>query len=313
MLIWLCLFVGFIVVLWLSSNRVLVEVKKIARAFRVSEIAVTLLVLSIFASLPEFLISALAALDSRSDVSLGTVVGSNIFTLLVVLGLAAIIRPFHVKMVIEERDSVWMLLSSAVILIFVPDGISRLEGVFLMLLYFPYIFSVYLNEKKKRTSISVQPGKKSKKWREVFILVGAIFVMLVSAEIVLRSGLKVAEIVNVPTLVMGLILMGIGTSIPETAIGISSALKKKTDITLGDVYGTNIFTCLFILGVCAIIQPIPVSADVQTFILPFFIFATIILQLFFSTHHRVGRLEGIILIVIYFYFALATLNILPKP
>jgi cation:H+ antiporter len=291
----------------------LVGVKRIALAFGMSEIAVTLLVLSIFASLPEFLISTLAALKNNSDVSLGTVVGSNVFTLLVVLGLAAIIRPFHVKMVIEERDSVWMLLSSAVILIFVPDGISRLEGSIMLLLYFPYIFSVYLKEKKKGTSVSGVTKKKPEKWKEGFILVGAIFVMLVSAEIVLRSGLKVAAIIHVPTLVIGLILMGIGTSIPETAIGISSALKKKTDITLGDVYGTNIFTCLFILGVCAIIHPIPVSADVQTFILPFFIFSTIILQLFFSTHHRVGRLEGILLIIFYTYFALATLNILPKP
>jgi cation:H+ antiporter len=313
LLIWLCLFVVFVIILWLSSNRVLVGVKRIARAFGVSEIAVTLLVLSIFASLPEFLISALAALNNSSEVSLGTVVGSNIFTLLVVLGLAAIIRPFHVKMVIEERDSVWMLLSSAVILIFVPGGISRLEGFFLVLLYFPYISSVYLSEKKKRTSVSVGGRKKSKKWKEVFILVSSLFIMLASAEVVLRSGMKLSAKIHIPTLVMGLVLMGIGTSIPETAIGISSALKKKTDITLGDVYGTNIFTCLFILGVCAIIQPIPVSADVQTFILPFFIFSTIILQLFFSTHHRVGRLEGIMLIIVYSYFALATLNILPKP
>jgi len=115
-LIWICLFVIFVIILWLSSNRVLIGVKKIALAFGVSEIAVTLLVLSIFASLPEFLISTMAALKNSSAVSLGTVVGSNIFTLLVVLGLAAIIRPFHVKMVIEERDSVWMLLSSAAIL-----------------------------------------------------------------------------------------------------------------------------------------------------------------------------------------------------
>lgn len=303
----------FVIILWLSSNRVLVGVKKIAHAFGVSEIAVTLLVLSIFASLPEFMISTLAALNDSSDVSLGTVVGSNIFTLLVVLGLAAIIRPFHVKMVIEERDSVWMLLSSAVILIFVPGGISRLEGILLLLLYFPYISSVYLREKKKRTSASVRTRKKSKKWKEVFILVCATFIMLASAQIVLTSGLRLSAKIHIPTLVMGLVLMGIGTSIPETAIGISSALKKKTDITLGDVYGTNIFTCLFILGVCAIIQPIAVSADVQSFVLPFFIFATIILQLFFSSHHRVGRLEGILLILVYSYFALATLNILPKP
>jgi cation:H+ antiporter len=108
-------------------------------------------------------------------------------------------------------------------------------------------------------------------------------------------------------------LIGIGTSIPETAIGISSALKKKTDITLGDVYGTNIFTCLFLLGVCATIQSIPASIEVQTFVLPFFVFSTIILQLFFSTNHKVGRLEGVLLITIYLYFALATLNLLPKP
>ncbi len=313
MFLWIFLFVVFIIVLWQSSNRVLLGVKRIARAFGVSEIAVTLLALSILASFPEFLVSGIAALKHTSDVSLGTVLGSNIFTLLVVLGLAAIIRPFHVKMVIEERDSVWLLLSSAVILIFMPGGISRWEGILLVILYFPYIFSVYLRERRKRTKVSAQTRGSLKKGKEVFLLVGIAFIMLVSAEVVLRSGLKLSEILHVPKLVMSLVLIGIGASIPETAIGISSALKKKTDITLGDVYGTNIFTCLFILGVCAIIHPIPSSVQVQTFILPFFIFSNIVLQLFFSTSHKVGRVEGILLIILYIYFALATLNLLPKP
>lgn len=313
MLIWIGLFLVSVVILWQSSNRVLVGVKRIARAFGFSEIAVTLLVLSVLASLPEFLISALAALNHTSDVSLGTIVGSNIFTLLVVLGLAAIIRPFHVKMVIEERDSVWMLLSSAVILIFISGGISRLEGVFLLLLYLPYIFSVYQREKRKKAGKIAAAVKNAKKWKEAIILVFVTSIMLGSAQAVLWSGLKLSARIHIPALLMGLILIGIGTSIPETAIGISSALKKKTDITLGDVYGTNIFTCLFILGVCAIIQPIPVSSDVQMFILPFFIFSTIILQLFFSAHHRIGRLEGVLLIIFYVYFALASLNILPRP
>lgn len=313
MLLWSFLLLLFLIILWQSSNQVLIRVKRIARVFGVSEIAVTLLALSVLASLPEFLVSVLAALKHTSDISLGTVVGSNIFTLLVVLGLAAIIRPFHVKMVIEERDSVWMLLSSAVILIFVPDGISRRDGIILVILYFPYIYSVYSRERRKRKKASARTRGKLKKWKETFILVLATFIMLASAEVVLRSGLKLAVIVHIPKLVMGLVLMGIGASIPETAIGILSALKKKTDITLGDVYGTNIFTCLFILGVCAIIHPIPTSAQVQTFILPFFIFSTIILQLFFSTGHKVGRMEGILLIIIYLYFALATLNLLPKP
>lgn len=303
----------FLIILWQSSNQVLIRVKRIARTFNISEIAVTLLGLSVLASLPEFLVSALAALKKTSDVSLGTVVGSNIFTLLVVLGLAALIRPFHVKMVIEERDSIWMLLSSAVILIFVPGGIERWEGALLMLLYFPYIYSVYLREKRSKAKVTVQKARKLKRGKEVLILIGVMFIMLISAEIVLRSGLKLSTIIHIPKIVMGLVLIGIGTSIPETAIGISSALKKKTDITLGDVYGTNIFTCLFILGVSAVISPVPVSAQVQTFILPFFIFSTIILQLFFSTGHKVGRVEGALLIIIYLYFALAALNVLPTP
>ena len=313
MLIWIGLFLVSIVVLWQSSNRVLTGVRRIARAFGISEIAVTLLVLSILASLPEFLISAIAALNHTSDVSLGTIVGSNIFTLLVVLGLAALIRPFHVKMVIEERDSVWMLLSSAVILIFISGGISRLEGACMLLLYLPYIFSVYQREKRKKSGHTAAAQQKANKWKEALILVVVTFLMLASAQVVLWSGLKLAARIHIPALLMGLIFMGIGTSIPETAIGISSALKKKTDITLGDVYGTNIFTCLCILGVCALIQPIPVSADVQIFILPFFIFSTIILQLFFSARHRIGRLEGILLIILYLYFALASLDILPIP
>lgn len=313
MFLWIFLFAVFLIILWQSSNQVLVRVKRIARAFGISEIAVTLLGLSVLASLPEFLVSALAALKHTSDVSLGTVVGSNIFTLLVVLGLAALIRPFHVKMVIEERDSVWMILSSAVILILMPGGIARWEGVVLVVLYFPYMYSVYIRERKKRAKVVAQKGNTLKKWKEVLILIGITSVMLVSAEVVLQSGLKLSELIHVPHLVMGLVLIGIGASIPETAIGISSALKKKTDITLGDVYGTNIFTCLFILGGCAMIHPIPASAHVQTFVLPFFIFSTIILQLFFSTSHKVGRVEGALLIIIYLYFALATLNILPKP
>jgi cation:H+ antiporter len=311
LLLWLFLLIISLVILWQSSNQVLVRVKRIARAFGVSEIAVTLLALSVLASFPEFLVSTLAALKHTSDVSLGTVVGSNIFTLLVVLSLAAIIRPFHVRMVIEERDSVWMLLSSAVILIFVTNGISRWEGIILVILYFPYIYSVYSRERRKKASARAKV--KLKKWKETFVLFFAAMIMLASAEVVLRSGLKLAVIVHVPKLVMGLVLMGIGASIPETAIGVSSALKKKTDITLGDVYGTNIFTCLFILGVCAIISPVPTSAQVQTFILPFFIFSTIILQLFFSIGHKIGRTEGILLMIIYLYFALATLGLLPKP
>jgi len=310
---WSSLLAVSLFVLLQSAKQILRRVKKVSSAIGLSEIAVTLLVLSILASLPEFMVSVLAAWKGNSDVSLGTVIGSNIFTLLVVLGLAAVIRPFRVKKVVEERDSVWMILSGAVILIFIPEGISRWEGLFLVILYIPYIYSVYLSERKKTKKTSAETKRGIQKLREISLLLLLTLLMLFSAHFVLESGMKVAAFMHIPTFLMGLILMGIGTSIPETTIGITSALKKKADITLGDVYGTNIFTCLFILGISAVIHPIPSSNIVISFVLPFFIFSAVILQLLFSVSHRIGKVEGFLLIGTYLYFILANIDVLPKP
>lgn len=315
MLVWFIVFIGSIVILWKTSDFVLKKVKALALAFGISELAITILGLSILASLPEFMVSTLAALRKTSEVSLGTVIGSNIFTLLVVLGLAAVIRPFHVRRVIEERDSNWMLLAGAVILVLIPRGISRGEGLVLVALYFPYIISVFQKEKRSRGSTTSPKRKKefSKKWLTLGLLSGAMALLLISAALVLKSCLRIAQGLHLPGLIVSLILIGIGSSIPETAIGITSSLQKKTEVTLGDVYGTNIFTCLFILGLSALISPIPAAPQVQSFILPFFIVATIILQIFFATNRRVSRVEGIFLILLYFYFALASLGQLPYP
>ena len=307
-------FAAALIVLVMTSSTILVKVRRIARGFGISEIAITLLGLSILASLPEFFVSIFAAIRDSSDVSLGVVIGSNLFTLLVVLGLAAMIRPFHVKMVIEERDGTWMLLGSCILLVLAPAGINRWQGIILVLLYLPYIYSVYRKE-KDRLSQEKQPkhNPKFRRSTELLKLIALVAVMLGSAELVVRSGLKLATLLHTPEIIISLILIGIGASIPETAIGVLSALKRKTDITLGDVYGTNIFTVFFILGVSAIISPISVTSDVLTFILPYFILSTIILQLFFTTGHRVGRIEGVTLILLYVYFVLAEFNFLPKP
>ncbi len=303
-------FIISIFILSKSSDAVLVRVKRVARLLGISEIAVTLLGLSILASLPTFLISLFAALRHTSSVSLGTIVGSNIFALLVVLGIAALIKPFHVKMVIEERDGTWLLLSSAILLIFAREGINRWEGIALVALYFPYIYSVYHKERGKKRLVT--PLKKRlSKGKEIFALLFITLIMLGSAELVLRSGLKLAAAFHVPDVIMALILIGIGASIPETTIGVLSALNKHTEVTLGDVYGTDIFTGLFILGVCAIVSPIPVSPLIQSFTIPYFILGTIILQLFYATGHKVGRPEGFFLLLLYAYFALAQLGILP--
>lgn len=305
----LLLFILSILVLVKSADIVLKSVKRLAVSFQVSEVAITILGLSILASLPELFVSLFGSVSRHSEIALGTVIGSNTFTLLFVLGISALIRPFHIKRMIEERDSTWMLLGGALIFLFLNKGINRWEGALLLLLYLPYLYSVYKSERRITTPILHKISKE----KEIMKLTGSVILILISAEVVVRSGIYLAQTFHLSKLIISLIFIGIGSSIPETTIGIASALKKKTSITLGDVYGTNIFTLFFILGISALIYPIPASSQVSSFILPYFIFSTIILQLFMTTGHRVQRVEGILLILFYIYFALANLNILPKP
>ena len=260
--------------------------------------------------MPEFLISVFAAVEKTSDVSLGIIIGSNLFTLLFILGMVALIYPFHVKMVIEERESTWMLLSGAILLILASNGISRFEGLLLILTYFPYIFSVYVTERKrkKKEYTKVKNGKV----KEIFILIFYVGMMVVGGELVVKGSIGIAEGLKIPPFVIGLVMLGIGSSVPETTIGVMAALKKKIDITLGDVYGTNIFTLLFILGISAVIHPIPVTSHILRFTIPYFLFATIVIQFFMTTGHKVGRIEGTVLVLLYIYFVLIEFNVIPN-
>jgi len=305
----LILFAVYIALVVKSSDSLLENVRAIAKSMGLSELLITLLGISILASLPEFFISLLAALNRSSEISLGTVVGSNIFTLLFVLGLSALLHPFKARRVIERRDSTWMILSASVLLVFANHGISRLEGLAMAMLYLPYIYSVYLDERKAlKASKKVLTRETEKKalWILLFMAV-----LLISAEGVVRTGMRIAAELKLPVEIVALILVGIGSSLPETVIGVSSALKKHMDVTLGDVYGTNIFTALFIIGVSAIVHPIPIrSADLE-FVLPFFIFSSIILQLFMVTRKNVTRFEGLALILLYAYFVAAQLKLVP--
>ncbi len=302
-------FVTGLSILLYFANFIIKRLKKSARIFLISPLTLTLLGISVLASFPELFISLIAAIGKHSDVSLGIIIGSNLFTLLFILGIIAVVHPFHVRMVIEERDSTWMLLAGTLLLLFARNGISRVEGGVLMLSYAPYIYSVYSAEKKKK----IEKYKKTKngKLKEIIILVGSVGVMVLGGEMVVKGGTNIAKVLKVSPFVMGVIMLGIGSSIPETTIGITAALKKKIDVTLGDVYGTNIFTLLFILGLSAFIEPIPVTQHIIYFTIPYFIFATIILQFFMTTGHRIGRIEGIFLLLLYTYFLLVELNVIP--
>jgi cation:H+ antiporter len=296
--------------LWFSSDMVTKQMGPIAARLGVSELVVTVLGVSVLSSLPELTISAFAIGGGNAELSIGNVIGSNFVTLTFVTAVCALIRPIDIEEEVRERESSWMILSSAMVLMLSLDGkVSRLDGIILILLYLPYIISVI---KVDRNPGAVREAVSGKIWPKVLISLAAIGGIILGAKYAIDSGQRLGERLGIPALALGVILFAFGTSLPELSISLAATLKKKASVTIGEVYASNIFTQLVVLGICALISPIAVSGSMLSFAMPFLILAAVIIQLFITSGRRLRRLEALLLLGFYAVFAVASFFDLPS-
>jgi len=300
-------FVAGIAILWGGSEIVTRNIGPIARFFGVKELVVTILGVSVFSSLPELSVSAMAAANGQADLSLGNVIGSNFVTLTFVTALCALIRPLSIHTEIKERESSWMIMSTAMILVLASDRvISRIDGIILVSLYLPYIITVILDARKERNGEAggTKPGK-GRLALSIFLELAGIAGVIAGASMALNSGEKIGLTLGIPPLVMGAILFAFGTSLPEMSIALSATLKKKAEISIGEIYSSNIFTALSVLGICAIIAPMTISdGNLLSFDIPFMILAGVVVQIFVTTGSRFNRVEAVIILALYIMFVL---------
>jgi cation:H+ antiporter len=307
------LFVLGLLLLWASSEVIIRNITPLARYFGVKELVVTVLGVSILSSLPELTVSAFAIARGASDISVGNVIGSNFVTLTFVTAVCALFHPIDIHREVQERESSWMILSSALVLILSIDGLlSRSDGCILILTYLPYIISV-LRTAREGAEPRI-PG--ISRFRAIYlplllILVG-IAGVIGSSKLALDSGSRLAEAAGISALAMGVVLFAFGTSLPELAISLSATLKRKADVTIGEVYASNIFTQMVVLGICCLIAPITVAPSMLTFAMPFLVLATVVIQLFVTSNLRITRLEAAGLLLFYVIFAASQFYDLPS-
>ncbi len=309
-----------ILLLWLGSEVVVRKIKPIARYFNVKELVVIILGVSILSSLPELAVSSFAALQGKTDISIGNIVGSNFVTLTFVTAVAALISPLKICTEIKERESTWMVLSSASILVLAADGVlSRVDGTLLILLYVPYIFTV-IREAVNKSGMGRQATttvKKSGRGREKIIphiLLGGLGILgiIIGAEIALRAGENIGERFGITPLILGVLVLAVGTSLPELAVALAAISKKKSDVTIGEIYASNIFTALFILGACCLITPMSVSNNILRFDIPLLVLSGIVVQIFITTGSKLVRFEALLILVLYIYFVLGHFIMVPN-
>ncbi|GGP13180.1 calcium/sodium antiporter [Oceanobacillus neutriphilus] len=282
----------------------------IAQLLRVPPILIGLTIVALGTSAPEATVSIIAAVQGTADVAVGNVVGSNIFNITMVVGLAAAIYPLQVQNEMIVKQIPFALLAAVALFALGSDMLlqgstenilSRSDGIIFFLflaIFMYYIIEVGLKSRKETKAIKDSNVKWGKSTLITLlglaaIILGGQFVVTNATEIALSWGMSEA--------LVGLTIVAIGTSLPELVTSISAALKNESEIALGNVVGSGIFNILFVLGAASLISPLSINPVIFTDIW-IMIALTILLLIFSRTSFRIGRREGIILALIYIVY-----------
>jgi cation:H+ antiporter len=307
-------FIAGLLMLWGSSELIIRNITPLARAIGVKELVITILGVSVLSSMPELTVSTLAAARGISDISVGNVIGSNFVTLTFVTAVCALFRPIEIHKEVQERESSWMILTSSLVLLMSLDGhLSTSDGLILILTYIPYVLSVLKRSVRGvKNDPPTEAGKTSAFPRAIALTIIGIAGVIGGSKIAIDAGTAVGTAMGIPTIALGVILFAFGTSLPELAISLSATFKHKADVTIGEVYASNIFTQLVVLGTCCLIRPIPVAPIMTRFAMPFLVLATVVIQIFVTTDYRLKRIEALGLLLFYAVFAASQFTELPS-
>jgi len=299
------IFIGGLVILVAGAEVMVRGASRLAFILGVSPLVIGLTIVAFGTSSPEVAVSVQSALAGQADISIGNVIGSNIFNVLFILGLAAMIRPIVIAEQLIRLDTPIMVgVSLLTYVLAVMDGtLSRLDGAILFGLLIAYIVFSLVKSRAEGKDVQDEYGeeyaakepKSGKTIAKNLAMVGAGLVMLVlGADWLVEASVTFAKMLGVSELVIGLTIVAAGTSLPEVATSVIAAIKGEGDISAGNVVGSNIFNLLGVLGIAAIVAPqsIEVSHQVLTFDLPVAVFAALVALPVFFVDNSVSRFEG---------------------
>ncbi|MBN2366150.1 MAG: calcium/sodium antiporter [Calditrichaeota bacterium] len=299
--------------MWAGAELLIRFSSTLARSMGVSPVIIGLTIVSIGTSLPEFVVSLIAAIQNTMGISIGNIIGSNIANICLILGLGALISDLRVKRSWVTKEVPVMLGATFIFIFFARTGyyISRIEG--LILLLFLIIFLFYLS----RISIHQiqefsknQTGEKNltlrRKLLYSLLAILGIVILIAGSKFTVDSGTFLASSMGVSDTVIGLTIVAVGTSLPELATTVVGVFQKETDIVVGNVIGSNIFNLLFIGGSVSSIKPVQVDSSLFQIEFIFLVIASVAIWPMMRIQWNVHRYEGFILLIFYISFILIT-------
>lgn len=279
----------------------------LAKKHQVSDMVIGLTIVAFGTSTPELVVNSLASVQSHADIVYGNILGSNIVNLFLILGVVGVIAPFTVKSSTIRKEMpisifavilIWGLSNQ--LLPFQQNLLSRIDGLILLLLFLLFIF--YIFRQMKRDKMNAEPIKDEHLpgWKIWGLIIIGLAGLITGGKLVVDSAVKIAVALSVSEKVIGLTIVAIGTSLPELVTSVVAALKKNSDIALGNVIGSNIFNVLLILATSALIRPVHFNPEFNFEIYLLAVGTTILfVSMFTGTKKKLDRWEAAILLIIY--------------
>lgn len=288
---------------WLMEAAVNMSLK-----LNIPKIIIGMTVVSFATSAPELIVSIKAALLGHPDLALGNILGSNVANLAFVLGIVILIAPIGVAKNFYKLDWPMMFLSSLTFYFFVfQDGIlSSTEGLILVILLFVFLFFLLFFRGKTIKENAVEASISSKKMIGALLVVGGFFLWL-GSEILIKGAVSLAQDLGVSERIISISIVSVGTSIPELTASVIAIINKEKALSLGNLIGSNIFNVLAVMGITSLIQPIVVEDQnllEVDFLWMLGISLSILPLVFLFKRYKLGRIEGVILLVSYVFFIL---------
>lgn len=288
---------------WLMEAAVAMSLK-----LNIPKIIIGMTVVSFATSAPELIVSIKAALLGHPDLALGNVLGSNVANLAFVLGIVILIAPIGVAKNFYKLDWPMMFLSSLIFYFFVvQDGIlSSTEGLILVILLFIFLVFLLFFQGKTIEEDAVEASISSKKMIGALFVVGGFFLWL-GSEVLIKGAVSMAQDLGVSERIISISIVSVGTSIPELTASVIATVNKEKALSLGNLIGSNVFNVLAVMGITSLIQPVVVEDQnllEVDFLWMLGISLSILPLVFLFKRYKLGRIEGVILLVSYVFFIL---------
>lgn len=307
-----------VVLLTLGGESLLRGALGAARRLGVSPLLSGLLIVGFGTSMPELAVTVDAALSNRPDIAIGNIVGSNIGNILLILGLCAMIAPMKVQPLALQRDAVAVIAASLLFVMLVGgSALARPDAFILLMAFFGYLAWAIWTEQASATPIAELHRAESEEVSAVpqsialvvSLVVVGLLLLVGGSQVMLKGAVGLAEQFGVSEAVIGLTLVAVGTSLPELSITIVAAVRRHADVAIGNILGSNIFNLLGILGISALLQPLPVHARVLQFDQWVMAGSAILLFAFLYTGRRLSRPEAALLLGLYAGYLVASFTI----